>query len=669
MSGRHVLLGAALALLCVVPMFGARQTFLPGPSFIPDSTVKGSSLAGWHTVGQAKWKLEDGNLTGTPGADGAGGWLVLDHSYQDVELFTKFMSSGGSETGILFRAEKTADGGMKGTYAQLSGGNSVTYFEVTTDADGKIIDRKPLASGGGKMRIAPPPPPNPTPRTRPAGGFNPGRFSPYAEAPGVDYPYLRPDSNLVPDDWNDVELIFDANILRGNANNGRESGGVSDDNSEGYGPIAIYVGGTGSAQFKEIGYKDISIHDRAADYTSPDFRKQTISDFYYGWSAAAADFNHDGKLDIFSGPYIYYGPDYTKYTEVYLGETVNPSTGYAVKGWLDYAADFTGDGWPDALACKFIDADMGCYLYVNPKGEHRRWDVYRVVDKFDSEYAKLANIDGPGKPAIVYTADGYVRYAEPDPANPTGPWVVHNVSARGYGSAHGLGVGDINGDGLLDILGAYGWWEHPAKGSDPNATWKFHSEVFGRYGTGVGGAEMCVYDVNGDGLNDIVTALDAHAWGLAWFEQKRDAKGNITFVRHMISDTLWTKNAGNVVFSEPHGDTAADINGDGIPDFIVGKRYWTHLDSYADPDTYGSPVIYWYETVRDSKAPGGARFVPHLINNRSGSGSDILAVDLNHDGKMDIVTSTRFGTFIFWNKIPQVKSTAPKQTPKSAPAH
>ena len=46
MSGRHVLLGAALALLCVVPMFGARQTFLPGPSFIPDSTVKGSSLAG-----------------------------------------------------------------------------------------------------------------------------------------------------------------------------------------------------------------------------------------------------------------------------------------------------------------------------------------------------------------------------------------------------------------------------------------------------------------------------------------------------------------------------------------------------------------------------------------------------------------------------------------------
>ena len=37
---------------------------------------------------------------------------------------------------------------------------------------------------------------------------------------------------------------------------------------------------------------------------------------------------------------------------------------------------------------------------------------------------------------------------------------------------------------------------------------------------------MCVYDVNGDGLNDVVTALQAHVFGLAWFEQKRDAGGN-----------------------------------------------------------------------------------------------------------------------------------------------
>jgi hypothetical protein len=135
---------------------------------------------------------------------------------------------------------------------------------------------------------------------------------------------------------------------------------------------------------------------------------------------------------------------------------------------------------------------------------------------------------------------------------------------------------------------------------------------------------------------------------MAWFEQKRAAGGKISFVKHMVMDDFSTKNAGDVVFSEPHGTTFADV--DGIPDFIIGKRYWSHRDDYLDPDPYGMPVLYWYKTVRDKSAPGGAKLVPELIDNRSGSGSDVLATDLNHDGAIDIVTATRFGTFIFWSK-------------------
>jgi hypothetical protein len=117
----------------------------------------------------------------------------------------------------------------------------------------------------------------------------------------------------------------------------------------------------------------------------------------------------------------------------------------------------------------------------------------------------------------------------------------------------------------------------------------------------------------------------------------------------MIMDNHNTKNAGDVAFSELHGTAIADVDGDGIPDFIVGKRVWSHNDNNFDPDVYGPSVLYWYRTVRDKQAPGGARFVPELIDNGSGAGSDVLAYDINNDGALDIVTATKLGAYIYWN--------------------
>jgi hypothetical protein len=218
----------------------------------------------------------------------------------------------------------------------------------------------------------------------------------------------------------------------------------------------------------------------------------------------------------------------------------------------------------------------------------------------------------------------------------------------------------------MDIINPNGWWEQPATGAD-KGLWIYHPQAFGRSGhrgSGAGGASMAVYDVNGDGLNDVVTSLSAHGFGLAWYEQKRDASGNISFVTHMIMDDYSTKNTGGVTFAELHGSTFADIDGDGIPDFIVGKRYFSHLESSLDPDTFGPPVLYVFRTVRDPKAPGGARFVPELVHNRSGVGSSVLAADLDKNGTMDIITATSRGTFIFWNKT---KGKA-KAKPATAPA-
>ena len=125
--------------------------------FVPQWTLQGSSLSGWHTLGQAQWRAENGEIVGTPGQ--GGGWLVLDKSYQDVGVFASFRCTGGCKTGVLLRAEKTAQG-MKGIYLSLNEGDVASY-RVTLNAQGHELSRERLRPGGGQMRVAPPPAPPP----------------------------------------------------------------------------------------------------------------------------------------------------------------------------------------------------------------------------------------------------------------------------------------------------------------------------------------------------------------------------------------------------------------------------------------------------------------------------------------------------------------------------
>ena len=649
---------ATVALFWSVPVSGTRSTF------IPDWTFKGSTLAGWHVLGAADWKAIDGELVGTPkSADG--GWLVLDKSLQDVEFGADFKCAAGCKTGVLLRAEKTPTG-MKGVFLSLDEGE-VGGYAVTLDTTGKIVTRERLRPGGGLMRVAPSAADAAAAAAArgrgAAGGAGrgaqgaAGRGAPGQVAggrgrgvlpSGATLPDLSEPTALKPNDWNDVDVVIDANIFRPWVNTSASGGGAADDEVGKFGPLAIYVGGSGEVRFRDVSYRDLSLKRSVTEALSPNYRMRRLTPFYYSFASAAADFDRDGNLDIVSGPFIFLGPDFTKVREFYMALSTNPSTNFS-SNWLEFAGDFTGDGWPDVL----LASTSGTRLYVNPKGEARRWDLHAgIVPPAPnvSEVSVMKDVDADGKPDLVYASAGAVRWAKPDPNNPTGPWLSTQVGEVGTYAAHGIGAGDINGDGRVDILNVYGWWEQPAKAA--TETWTYHPEPFGRQnGRGApGGAEMCVYDVNGDGRNDIVTSLQAHVFGLAWFEQKRDAGGTISFVRHMISDNFATKNAGGVVFSQPHGSACADMNGDGMTDFVIGKRFFSHNESYADPDPYGAAVLYIYRTVRSKQAPGGAEFVPELVHNQSGAGSQVLAVDLNKDGATDLVTSGELGAFAFLGK-------------------
>jgi hypothetical protein len=197
-------------------------------------------------------------------------------------------------------------------------------------------------------------------------------------------------------------------------------------------------------------------------------------------------------------------------------------------------------------------------------------------------------------------------------------------------------VGDVTGDGRSDLLEKAGWWEQPKSlAGDP--VWTFHRADFAT----AGGAQMFAHDVDGDGDSDVVTSLDAHGYGLAWFEQVPVA-GGTRFVRHLVMGERPEENRYGVKFSQLHALALVDVDGDGVKDIVTGKRYWAHGPA-KDPEPNAPAVVYWFRTVRRGS---GVDFVPHLIDDDSGVGVQVVASDVTGDGLPDVVVSNKKGTAV-----------------------
>lgn len=367
---------------------------------------------------------------------------------------------------------------------------------------------------------------------------------------------------------------------------------------------------------------------RSEEHAVHTFNRQELTDVYYSEGAAAGDIDGDGREDIVYGPHWYAGPDFKTAREIYPAKP-QPTDGYT-DHFFAWIYDFDRDGDGDVFTVGFPGTPA--YVYENPGkgGYDELWKEHQVFDWVSNESPWLTDIVGDDRPELVCTREGKFGYATIGSDEPLGTWTFHPVSEKiateRFG--HGLGVGDVDGDGRRDIIFAEGWLEQPDDlGS--GKLWELHRVAFTN---AYGGAEMHAYDVDGDGDNDIVTSLAAHDFGLAWYEQRAE-DGERTFVEHIIMGARPDENRYGLVFSEPHSVAFADIDGDGLKDIVTGKTYWSH--HRQSPLWDAGAVVYWFRLVRGEN---GVDWVPYLADGDAGIGRQIVVHDVNKDGLPDIVT-------------------------------
>jgi hypothetical protein len=370
------------------------------------------------------------------------------------------------------------------------------------------------------------------------------------------------------------------------------------------------------------------------------FKKTVLDRAFRSEGVAIGDVNKDGKMDILNGEVWFEAPDWKMHEIRPTKDYTNGQANVYSQSFACWAEDINGDGWVDLIVIDFPGAP--CYWFENPQGKPGHWKKHEIWHSACNETPLYVDLFGNGKRVLVMgwqpkgkQNEGQMAYFTPG-KDPTQPWEMHPISEPTtdpkspipgtFRFDHGLGVGDVNGDGRLDVIVTKGWWEQPAK-ADGKTPWVFHPADLG-----AACADMVVEDIDGDGKPDIISS-SAHNYGI-WAYLQKPGTPHPTFLKQELFPKL---------VSQTHALHLVDINGDGLKDLVTGKRWWAHGPK-GDADPNAPAKLYWFEA---KKKDGIISYTPHEIDDDSGIGTQFVVADVNGDKLPDIVVSNKKGTFLF----------------------
>jgi len=350
-------------------------------------------------------------------------------------------------------------------------------------------------------------------------------------------------------------------------------------------------------------------------------------------ACGVADFNNDGKLDIVAGEYIYLAPDWKRIKIREIKSDIDEQgKGYA-HDFANLPMDIDGDGFIDVVAVDWFS--QKAVWFRNPGkdlADGKLWEEHLIVEDSNYECAELWDVTGDGKAdQIVPVIQRTVWYEKTAPSQ----FAVHVVSDKLM--TFGTGVGNINGDGRPDIIRPEVWFEAPA--DIRTGIWKEHPlNLFADEPemTNRDASQIYVHDVNKNGLPDIIVGA-AHDYGLFWYEQIRDGD-NISWKKHVI-DKSW---------SQVHAVMLADLDGCGEMEIITGKRFMAH--NGHDRGELEPLGVYWYKKKQTDK---GVTWEKHILtyDEGVGAGMNIVVADMNGDGRLDIITTGKYGGPVWFENV------------------